>query len=112
MELVNRMPNEPLLLFKFAPFISVEEQREPDPNFSTVKYPNPEEGKSTYECAIRTANAHKADIILSTDPDADRFGLAERNNTQNNEDQWTIFTGDQLGALLGKICSRKDRNKE
>ncbi len=91
-------------VFKFAPFISVPEQSAPDPDFPTVKYPNPEEGKEALECAIRTANEQKADFILSTDPDADRFALAERDTTDNNQNQWRIFTGNQLGALLGNLC--------
>ena len=83
--------------FHFRPFISVEEQKDPDPNFSTVKYPNPEEGKETLECAIRTANREKANFILATDPDADRFALAERKDQHN----WKILSGNQLGSLLG-----------
>jgi phosphomannomutase len=98
--------------FKFPPFISVKEQSSPDPNFSTVKYPNPEEGKETFACAIRTANEHKADFILSTDPDADRFALAERDTKGNNESEWRIFTGNQLGALLGKISYMINRKKK
>lgn len=93
--------------FKFPPFISVKEQKDPDPEFSTVKYPNPEEGKETLACAMRTANEHKADFILSTDPDADRFALSERQVKGNNESDWRIFTGNQLGALLGRIVFKE-----
>jgi phosphomannomutase len=90
--------------FKFQPFISVDKQKDPDPNFSTVKYPNPEEGKETLECAIETANQNNADFIIATDPDADRFALAERGTTSTSETQtgWRILSGNQLGALLGK----------
>ncbi|CAF1413927.1 unnamed protein product [Adineta ricciae] len=87
--------------FHFQPFISVDEQKNPDPNFSTVKYPNPEEGKETLECAIRTANKHNADFIIATDPDADRFALAERDTSGSSETGWRILSGNQLGALLG-----------
>jgi phosphomannomutase len=98
--------------FKFPPFISVQAQSTPDPEFSTVKYPNPEEGKETLACAIQTANEHKADFILSTDPDADRFALAERNTKGDNTSDWRILTGNQLGALLGKFSFLNNRYKE
>ncbi|CAF2044111.1 unnamed protein product [Rotaria magnacalcarata] len=87
--------------FKFQPFISVDEQKNPDPDFPTVKYPNPEEGKETLECAIKTANKNNADFILATDPDADRFALAERDTQATTQTGWRILSGNQLGALLG-----------
>ncbi|CAF1034333.1 unnamed protein product [Rotaria sordida] len=87
--------------FKFQPFISVDEQKRPDPDFPTVKYPNPEEGKETLECAIRVANKTNADFILATDPDADRFALAERDTQGTSQTGWNILSGNQLGALLG-----------
>ena len=87
--------------FQFHPFISVDEQKDPDPEFSTVKYPNPEEGKETLECAIRTANKHNADLILANDPDADRFALAERDSSGSSSSGWRILSGNQLGTLLG-----------
>ncbi|CAF1681651.1 unnamed protein product, partial [Adineta ricciae] len=87
--------------FKFPPFISVQKQSAPDPEFPTVKFPNPEEGKETLACAIQTANEQNVDFILATDPDADRFALAERDPRENSETGWRIFTGNQLGALLG-----------
>jgi phosphomannomutase len=54
------------LVFQFRPFISIEKQKNPDPNFSIVKYPNPEEGKETLECAIQIANENNANFILAT----------------------------------------------
>ncbi|CAF1124970.1 unnamed protein product [Rotaria sp. Silwood1] len=87
--------------FKFRPFISVDEQKDPNPDFPTVKYPNPEEGKETLECAIRAANKNNADFILATDPDADRFALAERDTQGISQTGWNILSGNQLGALLG-----------
>lgn len=88
-------------VFQFKPFISVDEQKSPDPDFPTVKYPNPEEGKETLECAIRTANKNNADFIIATDPDADRFALAERDPNNSTGTGWRILSGNQLGALLG-----------
>ena len=89
--------------FRFAPFISVDEQKSPDAEFPTVKFPNPEEGKETLACAMRTADEHRADFILSTDPDADRFAIAERESKEDKSNEWRVITGNQLGALLGKI---------
>lgn len=81
----------------FKPFIVVEEQKDPDPEFPTVKFPNPEEGKSALNLSIETANRNASTIILANDPDADRLACAVK--TENNE--WKIFSGNELGALLG-----------
>jgi len=56
----------------------VEEQKDPDPDFPTVKFPNPEEGKSALDLSIRTANESDSTIILANDPDADRLAVAEK----------------------------------
>ncbi|KAH8252906.1 hypothetical protein KR032_002633 [Drosophila birchii] len=77
------------------PFISVPEQQDPDPEFPTVAYPNPEEAKSL-ELAIRTAKANDSTIILANDPDADRLAVAERGDDGN----YKAFTGNEVGALL------------
>lgn len=63
----------------FQPVIPVKEQIEPDPEFPTVKFPNPEEGKSALNLSIKTANASGSQIILANDPDADRLAVAEKN---------------------------------
>ncbi|XP_051155000.1 glucose 1,6-bisphosphate synthase [Leptopilina boulardi] len=81
----------------FKPFIVVEEQKDPDPEFPTVKFPNPEEGKSALNLSIETANRNSSTIILANDPDADRLACAVKG--ENNE--WQIFSGNELGALLG-----------
>lgn len=73
----------------------VPEQREPDGNFSTVISPNPEEPNS-FELAKKLAKNSKADIILATDPDADRLGVA----VLTKSGDYQILTGNQLGALL------------
>ncbi|CAF0827095.1 unnamed protein product [Didymodactylos carnosus] len=88
-------------VFEFKPFISVTEQKDPDAEFRTVKYPNPEEGQSTLQLAEETANKNQCDFILANDPDADRFALAERDPVGTVESGWRILTGNQLGALLG-----------
>ncbi|CAG9864289.1 unnamed protein product [Phyllotreta striolata] len=74
----------------------VEEQRDPHPDFPTVKYPNPEEGKPVFELAMKTADAHDSKLIMATDPDADRFAMAEKQPCSC----WKIFTGNHLGALF------------
>jgi phosphoglucomutase len=74
--------------------INVEEQAEPDPNFSGTASPNPEDAKA-YDLAIKKAIEHKADIILTTDPDADRLGLVILKDKQP-----IYFSGNQTGALL------------
>lgn len=73
----------------------VKEQAEPDPDFPTVKFPNPEE-KGALDLAIETAEKSSIRLILASDPDADRLAAAEKVG-----DKWHIFTGNQLGVLLG-----------
>lgn len=79
------------------PVIPVMEQIEPDPEFSTVKFPNPEEGKSALDLSIQTADKTDSRFILANDPDADRLAAAEK--TKHGE--WKVFSGNELGALLG-----------
>ncbi|XP_015586696.1 glucose 1,6-bisphosphate synthase [Cephus cinctus] len=81
----------------FKPFIVVEEQKNPDPEFPTVKFPNPEEGKSALDLSIKTANLNESTIILANDPDADRLACA----VKSKNGDWRVFTGNELGALLG-----------
>lgn len=73
----------------------VEEQATPDPEFSTVKSPNPEEHEA-FTIAIEYGKEQNADILLATDPDADRMGVA----VKNNHGEYQVLTGNQTGALL------------
>lgn len=73
----------------------VKEQELPDASFSTVQSPNPEE-HAAFELAIQYGEKHDADILLGTDPDADRVGVAVR----NSEGKYEVLTGNQVGALL------------
>lgn len=75
----------------------VKEQELPDGNFSTVRSPNPEE-KDALTIAIEKAREIDADLVLGTDPDCDRVGIA----VKNGED-YVLFTGNQTGALLVKF---------
>jgi len=79
----------------FQPYIAVVEQKDPDPDFPTVRFPNPEE-RGALECAIGTAIRSNAGYVLAQDPDSDRFSAAERGPDGN----FTTFTGDQLGTLF------------
>lgn len=96
--------------FNLNPFIPVVEQIQPDPEFPTVKFPNPEEGKSALNLAIKTANENGSTIILANDPDADRLAVAEKK--ENGE--WKIFNGNEIGSLFGWWLwhNYKQNNKE
>ncbi|XP_069748339.1 glucose 1,6-bisphosphate synthase isoform X1 [Narcine bancroftii] len=83
--------------FGFAPPIPVPEQKDPDPEFSTVKCPNPEEGECVLVLAIKLAEKEGARVVLATDPDADRLAVAE----EQEDGRWKVFSGNELGALLG-----------
>lgn len=72
----------------------VKSQELPDGNFSTVRSPNPEE-KDALNIAIQQAKEMEADLVLGTDPDCDRVGIAVRDGGE-----YKLFTGNQTGALL------------
>lgn len=80
---------------RFSNVSVVEEQAKPDPEFSTVASPNPEEHQA-FSMAIKLGKKVDADILLGTDPDADRLGVAVKNKMGD----YTVLTGNQLGALL------------
>lgn len=73
----------------------VEEQADPDGNFPTVVYPNPEE-KEAMSMALKQGEAKGADLILATDPDADRVGIA----VKNTNGEYQLLNGNQTGSLL------------
>lgn len=73
----------------------VEAQAKADPDFPTVKFPNPEE-KGALDLAMETADAASISLILASDPDADRLAVAEK-----VAGTWHIFTGNELGLLIG-----------
>ncbi|WP_399633138.1 phospho-sugar mutase [Sporosarcina sp. SG10008] len=79
----------------FSDVTIVSEQAIPDPNFTTVKYPNPEESQA-FEMALTYGYKVKADLLIATDPDADRMGVAVR----DLEGEYVFLTGNQIGALL------------
>ncbi len=81
--------------FGFTNVTLVEEQIKPDGNFPTVVYPNPEE-KEALTLALAKGKEIDADLILATDPDADRVGIA----VKNNEGEFILLNGNQTGSLL------------
>ena len=88
--------------------ITVPEQREPDGNFPTVEKPNPEE-KPALTLAVELAKKEKADGVMATDPDSDRFGTAFPDKDGN----FVLLSGNQMGALLIDyiLRSRKELGK-
>lgn len=87
--------------------IFVPEQKNPDGNFPTVSYPNPEEA-SAMKLALDLAKKIGADLVMGTDPDADRLGIAAPDNGE-----FKLITGNQLGSLLAHyiISTRKELRK-
>jgi phosphoglucomutase len=84
-----------LVSFGFKNVNIVEEQSTPDGNFPTVVYPNPEE-KEAMTLAIQKATQIDADLVLATDPDADRVGIA----VKNTDGEFVLLNGNQTGSLL------------
>ena len=83
-----------LALAGFTNVESVEEQALPNGDFPTVEFPNPEEA-SAFSLAIEYGKNNNADILMATDPDADRVGIAIR-----KDDTFQLLTGNQIGAIL------------
>ncbi|MDQ0679435.1 phosphomannomutase [Arthrobacter pascens] len=81
----------------FADVTLVAEQAEPDPDFPTVSFPNPEE-PGALDLAVETASRVVADIVLANDPDADRAAVAAKDPDTG---AWRMLRGDEVGALLG-----------
>ena len=88
--------------------MTVPEQREPDGDFPTVEKPNPEEAPAL-KMAVELAEKEKADCVMSTDPDADRFGTA----FPGKDRKFVLVSGNQMGALLCEyvLLSRKELGK-
>ncbi|MBE9584454.1 phospho-sugar mutase [Mucilaginibacter sp. JRF] len=84
-----------LELFGFENVVLVDEQSTPDGNFPTVVYPNPEE-KEALTLALKKAQEVDADLVLATDPDADRVGIA----VKNTDNEFILLNGNQTGSML------------
>lgn len=89
-------------LYNHAAVDAVPSQAQPDPQFPTVKFPNPEE-KGALNESVAYAGAQGARLILANDPDADRLAVAERVSEASSAalSDWYVFSGNELGVLLG-----------
>jgi phosphomannomutase len=85
----------------FPPLHVVREQAEPDPDFPTVAFPNPEE-PGAMDLALKLSSEVGADIIVANDPDADRCAVGVRDG-----ESYRMFSGDQVGALLADFLLRR-----
>ncbi|MGG3937837.1 phospho-sugar mutase [Anoxybacillus kestanbolensis] len=91
----NMLVRKGLEAFGFKNVTVVKEQEQPDPDFSTVASPNPEE-HAAFALAIEYGEKINADILMATDPDADRLGVA----VKNQDGEYVVLTGNQMGALM------------
>lgn len=91
----HKLVMEGLKQLNFTNVHVVEKQVKPDPEFSTVTSPNPEEPQA-FALAIEQAKTEGGDILLATDPDADRMGIA----VKDDEGDFVVLTGNQIGSLL------------
>ncbi|MCQ5363565.1 phospho-sugar mutase [Anoxybacillus salavatliensis] len=91
----NMLVRKGLEAFGFKNVTVVKEQEQPDPNFSTVASPNPEE-HAAFALAIEYGAKINADLLMATDPDADRLGVA----VKNDKGEYVVLTGNQMGALM------------
>jgi phosphomannomutase len=85
----------------FPDLILVREQAEPDPDFPTVAFPNPEE-PGAIDLALATARSQNADLVIANDPDADRCAAA----IKDRDGQWRMLRGDELGVIFGEWIAR------
>lgn len=102
----GRMPVENALSEMGIKVFTVPEQAEPDGNFPTVDFPNPEIAPAM-DLSLKYAREQKADLVMGTDPDSDRLGIAVPDG-----DDWVLISGNQLGALLADYIfrTRKELN--
>ena len=84
----------------YAPLIQVSEQADPNPDFPTVAFPNPEE-PGAIDLAIAKAKQVSADIVIANDPDADRCAVA----INDQRSGWRMLRGDELGAIFGEYLA-------
>ncbi|KNX37812.1 phospho-sugar mutase [Luteipulveratus halotolerans] len=91
----NELLQKAFVASGFAAPTTVDEQRDPDPEFPTVSFPNPEE-PGAIDAALALASRTDPDIVIANDPDADRCAVAVPTS-----DGWRMLRGDEVGALLG-----------
>ena len=89
----------------FASLILVESQAQPDPDFPTLVFPNPEEA-GALDHALETARTFDADLVIANDPDADRCSVA----IKDRDLSWRALRGDEIGAILGEVLARSAKS--
>lgn len=102
----NKYVRKALKLSGFEQVSVVKAQEEPDGNFTTCPYPNPEKIEAFYE-AIKVAKLNESDIILATDPDSDRLGVCVK-----QEDDYRLLSGNEIGALLTDYILKNKSDKK
>ena len=92
----------------FKNIIVVKEEEKPDPNFAGIDYPNPED-KRALDRGIKTAKENGADLVIATDPDCDRVGVA----VKASDGEYILLTGNQIGGMLTNyiIEGLKEKNQ-
>jgi phosphomannomutase len=85
----------------FPSLILVESQAQPDPDFPTLPFPNPEE-LGALDLALDTARTFDADLLIANDPDADRCSVA----IKGRDNTWRALRGDEIGAILGEVTAK------
>jgi phosphomannomutase len=85
----------------FPSLILVESQAQPDPDFPTLPFPNPEE-LGALDLALNTARTFDADLLIANDPDADRCSVA----IKGRDNTWRALRGDEIGAILGEVMAK------
>ena len=101
----NKPVRRALKLLGIEDVLVVPEQELPDGNFPTCPYPNPEI-RQAFECALKMAETEKADLLLATDPDCDRMGIAVRDG-----DEYKLMTGNEVGALFTEYVLSQHKEK-
>jgi len=92
----------------FSDIVDVSEQLDPDPDFPTVAFPNPEE-PGALDLAVTTASHAGADVIVAHDPDADRLAVAVPSSTSSG---WYMLSGNDVGAILAWEITRDHDSAE
>ena len=90
----------------FEDVVPVPEQREPDPDFPTVAFPNPEE-PGAIDLAVALARRVDADVVIANDPDADRCAVAVLDQREQANGGWRMLHGDELGSVLGEDAASR-----
>jgi phosphomannomutase len=89
----------------FPSLILVQSQAQPDPDFPTLPFPNPEES-GALDLALETAKTFDADLVIANDPDADRCSVA----IKDHELGWRALRGDEIGAILGEVIAKSTQS--